>query len=51
MSPDSQRQETFDLVDILTELRRTDGHTVHDGDSGGPHCASTPLPSWAEAGA
>ncbi|MER5362725.1 hypothetical protein [Streptomyces sp. NPDC002785] len=46
-----QLEDENDLVEILTELRRTDGHTVHDGDTGGPHCASTPLPSRAGAGA
>ncbi|WNI34393.1 hypothetical protein [Streptomyces sp. ITFR-6] len=46
-----QLEDENDLLEILTELRRNDGHTVHDGDSGGPHCASTPLPSRGRADA
>ena len=40
-----QLEDENDLLAILADLRRTDGRTMHDGDTGGPYCASIPLPS------
>ncbi|MGW6744841.1 hypothetical protein ACWGDX_29590 [Streptomyces sp. NPDC055025] len=36
-----------DLLEILADLRRTDGRSTHDGDSGGPYCDSVRPSSWA----
>ncbi|MFH8379030.1 hypothetical protein ACH4A7_36590 [Streptomyces cyaneofuscatus] len=39
---ESLLEDETDLLELLQELRPTGGHAVHSGDTGSPHCASTP---------